>query len=284
MRYSGGLNVFMSHFVIGSRYLPTSDVLDDAHTLYKWMHFKDTDWGMSRYTTGKTQFISFPHIFPLSDLEDIFRDLIRIYKKEFPFSEKSDWIDFFFDYTLDDLKWFIDTEFTFYGPSPIDKDPYYFFYRDIGEIVDFLVDSDKGIDYYKQYYKRVISLINNIEYGNEPTVLIEKELSFENNFDHISTDEVYSFFKKELVEKNYLSEEDLHRFLTSAFHKCKPPKKRFKINGSPTRKKIRSVFYKFYEEVASKPYGQQRRYAELLGEYFEGYKTKNVQSNFSKNY
>jgi hypothetical protein len=42
------------------------------------------------------------------------------------------------------------------------------------------------------------------------------------------------------------------------------------------------VFYTYYKDLAGKPYGKQKKYAALLGNYFEGYNTETVSSNFSK--
>ena len=39
---------------------------------------------------------------------------------------------------------------------------------------------------------------------------------------------------------------------------------------------------KYYKNVAGKIHGKQNQYAALLGDYFEGYKTTTVSSNFSK--
>ena len=42
------------------------------------------------------------------------------------------------------------------------------------------------------------------------------------------------------------------------------------------------VFYEYYKNVASKPHRKQKQYVELLCNYFEGFKTENVRTNFNK--
>ena len=42
------------------------------------------------------------------------------------------------------------------------------------------------------------------------------------------------------------------------------------------------VFYNYYKNIAGKPYKKQSQYAALLGDYFEGFNTQNVSTNFNK--
>lgn len=104
----------------------------------------------------------------------------------------------------------------------------------------------------------------------------------QNNFDHITITEVYNHFKTGLVDKGYLSENDLLSFLNAAFDKQIPPPVLFTLQDFNTKQKIIRVFGDYYKKKAGKPYGKQKQYAGLLGKYFIGYKTENVSSNFSK--
>jgi hypothetical protein len=105
---------------------------------------------------------------------------------------------------------------------------------------------------------------------------------FTNNFDKITTTEIYIHFKAGLVEKKYLTEQELNEYLKAAFELKTKPETLFKIKDAPKKSTIEAVFYNYYKNVAGKPHGKQNQYAALLGDYFEGYKTKTVSSNFSK--
>jgi len=105
---------------------------------------------------------------------------------------------------------------------------------------------------------------------------------FKNNFNNNSTDEIYSHFKTGLVEKGYLTEQELNKYLKAAFELKTIPETLFKIKDAPNKAAIEAVFYKYYKNVAGKIHGKQIQYAALLGDYFEGYKTPTVSSNFSK--
>lgn len=106
--------------------------------------------------------------------------------------------------------------------------------------------------------------------------------SFINNFDNVPSDEVFLYFKKELVDKKFLSDVDLLRYLRAAFQDQKKPIKRFHFSGGNPKKAITAIFYTYYNEIAGKSHGNQYKYIELLGEYFEGYSTKTLKTNFSK--
>jgi hypothetical protein len=103
-----------------------------------------------------------------------------------------------------------------------------------------------------------------------------------NNFDSTEIEDVYSHFKSGLVEKKYLTESDLLSYLKAAFEIMTIPQPLFKIKDAPTKQKVMKVFYEYYKNVAGKPHGKKNKYAALLGNYFEGFTTKNVSSNFNK--
>jgi hypothetical protein len=107
-------------------------------------------------------------------------------------------------------------------------------------------------------------------------------LTFTNNFDKITPAEIYEHFKAGLVQKQYLTEQELNEYLKAAFELKKIPETLFKIKDAPKKAAIEAIFYSYYKNVAGKIYGKQKEYAALLGDYFEGYKTTTVSSNFSK--
>jgi hypothetical protein len=106
--------------------------------------------------------------------------------------------------------------------------------------------------------------------------------TFTNDFDKVTPIEIYNHFKVGLVEKGYLTELELNEYLKAAFELKTIPETLFKIKDAPNKAAIEAVFYTYYKNVAGKIHGKQKLYAALLGDYFEGYKTTTVSSNFSK--
>jgi hypothetical protein len=104
----------------------------------------------------------------------------------------------------------------------------------------------------------------------------------QNNFDNTDITTIFNHFKTSLVDKKHLSEGELIEYLKAAFQDQIVPSVRFKIEKPQSKQKIIKVFYTYYKEVAGKPHGKQNQYAALLGDYFEGYVTKNVITNFNK--
>jgi len=111
---------------------------------------------------------------------------------------------------------------------------------------------------------------------------LTEQPNFTNNFDSISPVEVLEHFKTGLVEKQYLTEQELNEYLKTAFELKTIPQKLFAIKDAPNKAAIEAVFYKYYKNVAGKVHGKQKQYAALLGNYFEGFKTSTVSTNFSK--
>lgn len=109
----------------------------------------------------------------------------------------------------------------------------------------------------------------------------KKSINITNNFDLINIKSVYAYFKEKLVEKQYLSNEDLLLYLKAAFEQQIVPETKFVIKNA-TKGKAKNVFYEYFKNIAGKPAGKQKNYAALLGEYFEGYETNNVSTNWSK--
>lgn len=105
---------------------------------------------------------------------------------------------------------------------------------------------------------------------------------FENNFDKVKPPEIYNHFKAGLVDKGYLTEQELVEYLKAAFELKIIPETLFKFKDAPTKQKITNVFYQYFKNIAGTPHGKQKQYAALLGDYFEGYKTNNVSTNFNK--
>jgi hypothetical protein len=123
----------------------------------------------------------------------------------------------------------------------------------------------------------------NPEKGHEEIEKGQLNSKIQNNFDSCKIDDIYDYFKSKLVDKKYLNQKDLEQYLINAFTKKDPSLCKFMFSKNPTKTKMYDVFYSYYNNLAGHPHGKQREYAALLGEYFEGYKTSVVSSNFGRN-
>lgn len=165
MEYLGSRNLFFSHFVIGTIPKRNKDnFMTELNVLYQWMKFKDEDWGMKNYRTSRTQYIAVPHIIELLELKQIIYDLYLIYKRSNPYSKHNDFIAHVLSYTLHELKEFISWEPILFGHFIDNYSFYYVFDHDSKEYFDFIIEGEYTIDHYQQYYKRVISFIDNIDF------------------------------------------------------------------------------------------------------------------------
>lgn len=108
--------------------------------------------------------------------------------------------------------------------------------------------------------------------------------AFTNNFDNINPIEIYKHFKAGLVDKGYLTELELNEYLKAAFELKTKPETLFKLKYTPTKQKIYTVFYIYYKDISQKKHERQKEYAALLGDFFEGYKTKIIQTNWARDY
>jgi len=110
----------------------------------------------------------------------------------------------------------------------------------------------------------------------------DEVFAFENNFDRVSNKAVYNFFNTELVEKKYLSIQDLQTFLKMAFENQEHPQTKFNFKKKYLIKNIRVIFYKYFSEINKEKYNTQDRYIRLLTDYFEGFEFEKIKSNFNK--
>ncbi|GIQ57714.1 hypothetical protein Flavo103_08500 [Flavobacterium collinsii] len=138
------------------------------------------------------------------------------------------------------------------------------------------------IDFLKKRQKEIQiqqSVIFDLRSKEEITSTV---FEFRNNFDHVQSKTVFNYFKAELVDKNYLSLEDLHKYLIIAFQNKIVPNERFVLKGNFTIGIIRNIFYKYYTEIAQDKFGKKNEYCQLLGEYFNGFDTAKIKRNFNK--
>ncbi len=165
--------------------------------------------------------------------------------------------------------------------------------RPIGTASDRLDALSHKVAFYKTELLTFLTQLLNIEesveafhHGNEitrpirPVPFPAEELR--NNFDGVAMTRVYNFFERELVRQKYLTPEQLLTFLHYAFNMRELPPERLLFSNQPVKIRIIRIFYRYYKDIAGKPYAKQKKYAALLGDYFEGFETANVSTNFSK--
>ena len=125
---------------------------------------------------------------------------------------------------------------------------------------------------------------NNSLQQNLETKTVEDISSFTNNFDNIKPTEIYKHFKAGLVEKGYLTEQELNEYLKAAFELKTKPETLFKLKHTRTKQNIYTVFYVYYKDVSQKKHNRQKEYAALLGDFFEGYNTEIIKTNWARDY
>lgn len=149
---------------------------------------------------------------------------------------------------------------------------------------DLKIEGKKINPFFKVFYDRMVhikkypkpELLNILD-----TSTIEKT-TFENKFDDVQEIKVIEYFTKNLVDKKYITVEVLNEYLKQAFELKTPPTQRFSFEKLTTQAKIKKVFYEYFKTTAGKPNGRKKEYVKLLGEYFTGFDTAKLMTNFSK--
>ena len=165
--------LFSSFFIIGCSECERTNTKTNTieiETLHKWIDWKDGNLTLKRkYNSNKTEYVSFLQIIDLNLFKQLLIELNKIYKKEYPYSNKEDFINHIFRMTIEDLKWFIERDYRLL-PTPTNVDQYRFYtYFDKGneQFVDFVVSKDLTIEHYKQYYKKVLEFLNEFDFENQ---------------------------------------------------------------------------------------------------------------------
>lgn len=174
---NGGFNLFTSHFIIGCTEVNRNFTLtetDEIDALHKLIEFKDNDPHMTKYRTRNTLYISYLRIIPIEDFREILEELKTVYRKKYPYSEPKDFIKHHFEGTIFELKRIVENSFYFTWmsePPNENKYTYYtYFSHEDRENIDFGILNDYDIDYYTQYYQRVIDLIENTTFNESKEV------------------------------------------------------------------------------------------------------------------
>jgi hypothetical protein len=237
---NGGFNLFTSHFVIGCKEVNRNFTLtetDEIEALHKWIEFKDNDPHMTKYRTRNTQYISYLRIIPIEDFREILEGLKTIYRKKYPYSEPKDFIKHHFEGTIFELKRIVENSFYFTWmsePPNENKYTYYsYFSHEDRENIDFGILNDYDIDYYTQYYQRVIDLIEKTTFegktnnSSHPLLSERQELIIKKLIERGFSDvHVYRFLKD---EKQFITitESQFKTFMNNSYNRNYAKKKRF---------------------------------------------------------
>lgn len=148
---------------------------------------------------------------------------------------------------------------------------------------------EAGVQHYKNYIllKELLEIMTNdkeLPPRQTDTITEQGTATFINNFDNTEPTKIYKHFKEGLVDKGYLTERELNEYFKAAFELQTIAKELFKLKHTPVKQKIYTVFYVYYKDIAGKKHYQQTKYAELLGNYFEGYKTTIIRTNWARGY
>lgn len=142
------------------------------------------------------------------------------------------------------------------------------------DITDYEILKDR----YKSYLEQKQGL------PTQQAATITKQPNFTNNFDNVTTVEIFEHFNAGLVNKGYLTEQELNEYLKAAFELKTKPKRLFKLKHTPSKQRIYTLFYIYYKDISQKKHDRQKDYAALLGDYFEGYKTETIRTNWARDY
>lgn len=158
---------------------------------------------------------------------------------------------------------------------------------------------EKGIKYIIKKIKKLENVFN--KYFKNPTFSIKtktpepkpldlsdtsavEKITFENKFDKVNEAKIFEYFKINLVEKKYLTEYELNKYLKQAFELRTPPKQKYSFKNIDSIENIVNVFYKYYKDVTTEStYGRQTEYFNLLKNYFTGFEKIHIK-NFAKQY
>lgn len=174
MEHLGNRSLFTSHFVLGGKEADrkfTKTKTDVLEALHKWLNFKDNDQGMENYSSLRTRSVDFLEIIEIETFKEITQELHRLYCLEYPYSSRKDFLEHVFEYTIHDLKRFLELDLICHGE--VLKDKTYCFYShfidDAKQFKDFAISGEKEIEYYQQYYRAVLNYLKSFEEEEETT-------------------------------------------------------------------------------------------------------------------
>lgn len=193
MEYSGGTNLFTSHFIIGHRMANKKNTKTETIQVAaynRWLEFKENDFVLNKYLR-RTDFVAFLDFKDLDKFKKIVEDLFCIYTKKFPDSKKSDFISYVFEYTIGDLEYFLGLHLNWLG-EPRNEDNYTFFTscdRISKRYEDFAIRADYELEHYKQFYRAALDYLDSFVKDISPT---NKQETRELTINQIALKYVYS--------------------------------------------------------------------------------------------
>ena len=175
MEHLGNRSLFTSHFVLGGKEADrkfTKTKTDVLEALHKWLNFKDNDQGMENYSSLRTRSVDFLEIIELETFKEITQELHRLYCLEYPYSSRKDFLEHVFEYTIHDLKRFLELDLICHGEVLNDKTYCFYshFIDDAKQFKDFAISGEKEIEYYQQYYRAVLNYLKSFEEEEETTI------------------------------------------------------------------------------------------------------------------
>jgi hypothetical protein len=200
---------FSTDFIIGTDY---SDI---KQTDIKEVFFDWHKYFTKSYIDKKIQFVAFLNEINIEDLKSIINELMIQYHSKYPHSNKQNFLDHYFDYTLYQLGVFIEREYQFICTCPKHKNyAFYGFYHKIDrEYIHYAIPSTKDIDYFKQYFHKVITTIEGSEYINsdmpDNLVLVNNKDDLKNLEKLIFSDDIIKFreIEQRLIESEWIIKE-----------------------------------------------------------------------------
>ncbi len=173
MKHLAEQNLFSHHFVIGAFDVSLYD--NDKglkKTVKEWINFKDNNFLLKRYRSDRTKYIDYYKIIDFDKLKYYVHRIYKTYKNKYPYSDVNDFIENVFRYTIFDLERFIERDYYYLAtPNPEHKFDYYTYY-DGEEFIDIGIQKGLDVDYYKQYFKRVLEYL---KIGFVEEIMNEKE-------------------------------------------------------------------------------------------------------------
>jgi len=197
----------------------TKTKTEEIETLHKWLNYKDSDWGMEKYNSNRTQYVDIINFIDLSDLTEILNDLYSIHKKKHPFSEISDFIEDCFGYTIYQIKKYIEKDFTWIGAAPSESKYtfYYYYERPNNEFIDVAIDEEFDIKDCKGYFTQILKILNdflniNVSQKIEP---VKKATTKQivHPFNNDRTLEVFNFLNENATKRNLVLYTYIYQFL-----------------------------------------------------------------------
>lgn len=174
----------------------------------------------------------------------------------------------------------------------VDYDRALFEYLDITNKLDadLKIEGKKISVFFETFYNRMVHIKANPKPKPQQPEALDLTSSKEttskpfakNNFDHVPVKRVLDYFKKELVDTNYLSLVDLQKYLIIAFQDKTAPVEKFTFAKKIKVKVARDIFYRYYTVIAKAGNDNKMIYAKLLGNHFTGFTAKKVFDNFAK--